>query len=61
MGEDGRVEDVSRSERFVVVGASAKGGERTSVDDSLHLNDESIKDVHVERKAGRLGSEMAFE
>ena len=61
MGENCRIKDVRRSNGFEILGICAEGCERASVDDSLHLDDERVEDVHVERMAIRVRRKMTFE
>ena len=61
MCKDCWIKDVSRSDGVEILGIGTEGGERASVDDSLHLYDERIEDVYVERMAIRVCRKVTFE
>ena len=61
MRHDGRVEEVSRSQRLAVPWIRADGGKWTAINDGLNLHNEGAKGVNVERIQDALGRDVAVE
>ena len=61
MSENGWIQDMGGSDGSEILRVGAKGGEWSSVDDALDLNDQRVKGVDVERLARRQCRKVAFE